>query len=219
MGLGVGALAGTAQPFFPRGGNQIDAVKEVGKAWAGDLVKDLQTPLFTNKQSGLPHDSEMFGESSDVTTCQRSEIIHAEFTLKKSLHDKQACGVSHGFDHDGARRGACRQELSMKGHYLAIVPNSGSETRGDLPSEIFLKSQGDFSRCGESRSGRECSRPLQKKNNMKTLIKAGALLALIVGLGIASTNAQNTCKSCQGCAKSCSSCKGCVDGKCTSCCK
>jgi predicted secreted protein len=55
---------------------------------------------------------------------------------------------------------------------------------------------------------------------MKTLIKAGAMLALIAGLGLATAMAaDNACKSCQGCSKSCSSCAKCSDGKCSSCCK
>ena len=55
---------------------------------------------------------------------------------------------------------------------------------------------------------------------MKTLIKAGAMLAVIAGLGLATTMAaESACKSCNGCAKSCSSCQKCSDGKCSSCCK
>jgi len=54
---------------------------------------------------------------------------------------------------------------------------------------------------------------------MKTLIKTGAMIALIAGFGIATTFAAEACKSCQGCAKSCSSCTKCSDGKCSSCCK
>jgi hypothetical protein len=54
---------------------------------------------------------------------------------------------------------------------------------------------------------------------MKTLIKAGAMLALIAGLGLATVSAADSCKACNGCAKSCSSCVKCSDGKCASCCK
>ncbi len=58
------------------------------------------------------------------------------------------------------------------------------------------------------------------KEHMKTLIKAGTMLAIIAGLGLATAvAAESTCKSCNGCAKSCSSCQKCSDGKCSSCCK
>jgi hypothetical protein len=57
---------------------------------------------------------------------------------------------------------------------------------------------------------------------MKTLIKAGAMLAIIAGLGLASTyaaDAASACKSCKGCTQSCGSCQKCSGGNCTSCCK
>jgi hypothetical protein len=64
------------------------------------------------------------------------------------------------------------------------------------------------------------SAPKHKTNrHMKTLIKAGAMLALIAGLGLATVSAAESCKACKGCAKSCSSCVKCSDGKCASCCK
>jgi len=51
---------------------------------------------------------------------------------------------------------------------------------------------------------------------MKNLIKAGAMLAIIAGLGVASIYAaDSSCKSCQGCAKSCSSCQKCSGGNCS----
>jgi hypothetical protein len=53
---------------------------------------------------------------------------------------------------------------------------------------------------------------------MKTLIKAGAMLAIIAGLGLGSAMAaDSSCKQC--CKTSCSSCAKCADGKCSSCCK
>jgi hypothetical protein len=63
-------------------------------------------------------------------------------------------------------------------------------------------------------------RPKHKQHNtMKTLIKVGAMTALIVGLGLATSYAASACKSCQGCAKSCSSCQKCSGGNCSECCK
>ena len=53
---------------------------------------------------------------------------------------------------------------------------------------------------------------------MKTLIKAGAMLAVIAGLGLATAlAAESSCKSC--CKTTCSSCKNCSGGNCSSCCK
>jgi len=81
-------------------------------------------------------------------------------------------------------------------------------------------SRGDFSMCGELLLEREWF-PLSTKHttHMKTLIKAGAMLALIAGLGLATVSAAESCKACKGCAKSCNSCVKCSDGKCASCCK
>lgn len=56
------------------------------------------------------------------------------------------------------------------------------------------------------------------KEHMKTLIKAGAMLAIIAGLGLATASAaESACAKC--CKTSCSSCQKCSDGKCASCCK
>jgi len=53
---------------------------------------------------------------------------------------------------------------------------------------------------------------------MKNLIKAGALLAIIAGFGLATaTAAEGACAKC--CKTSCSACAKCADGKCASCCK
>jgi len=53
---------------------------------------------------------------------------------------------------------------------------------------------------------------------MKTLIKAGAMLAIIAGFGLANaTAAESSCSKC--CKTSCNSCAKCADGKCASCCK
>jgi hypothetical protein len=53
---------------------------------------------------------------------------------------------------------------------------------------------------------------------MKTLIKAGAMLSIIAGLGLGSAMAaDSSCKQC--CKTSCTSCAKCADGKCSSCCK
>ena len=53
--------------------------------------------------------------------------------------------------------------------------------------------------------------------SLSTLLKAGALFALVAGFGIATVSASDACKSC--CKTSCSSCKKCADGKCADCCK
>ena len=56
------------------------------------------------------------------------------------------------------------------------------------------------------------------QHTMKTLIKAGALLAVIAGLGLAAaTAAEGVCGKC--CKSTCSACAKCTDGKCGSCCK
>ena len=53
---------------------------------------------------------------------------------------------------------------------------------------------------------------------MKNLIKAGTLLAIIAGFGLATaTAAEGACAKC--CKSSCSACAKCADGKCASCCK
>jgi hypothetical protein len=53
---------------------------------------------------------------------------------------------------------------------------------------------------------------------MKTWIKAGAMLAIIAGLGLATaTAAEGACTKC--CKTDCSACAKCSDGKCASCCK
>jgi hypothetical protein len=58
------------------------------------------------------------------------------------------------------------------------------------------------------------------EHTMKTLIKAGTMLAIIAGLGLASTYAADASSACSKCCKtSCSACTKCVDGKCASCCK
>jgi hypothetical protein len=62
--------------------------------------------------------------------------------------------------------------------------------------------------------------PNHTKKRMKsitTLIKAGALLAVIAGFGLATALASDACNSC--CKTSCSSCAKCADGKCSTCCK
>jgi len=58
------------------------------------------------------------------------------------------------------------------------------------------------------------------KEHMKTLIKAGAMLAIIAGFGLATaTAATATDSACAKCCKTgCSSCAKCSDGKCASCC-
>ena len=56
------------------------------------------------------------------------------------------------------------------------------------------------------------------EENMKTLIKAGAMLAIIAGFGLATaTAAEGACAKC--CKTDCSACAKCSDGKCASCCK
>lgn len=58
----------------------------------------------------------------------------------------------------------------------------------------------------------------KQNRNMKTLIKAGAMLAIIAGLGLATaTAAESACKSC--CKTTCSSCEKCKGVSCSSCCK
>jgi len=53
---------------------------------------------------------------------------------------------------------------------------------------------------------------------MKTLIRAGAMLAIIAGIGLATASAsEGVCAKC--CKDSCSSCTKCSDGKCGDCCK
>ena len=53
---------------------------------------------------------------------------------------------------------------------------------------------------------------------MKTLIKAGAMLAIIAGFGLATASAADgSCAKC--CKNTCSACAKCADGKCASCCK
>jgi hypothetical protein len=97
-----------------------------------------------------------------------------------------------------------------------------SECRHDrfAPAKII---RGDLVPCGELLVEREYlllkTKHTTQNRKMKTLIKTGALLALIAGLGIATTFASDACKSCQSCAKSCGSCAKCSDGKCSSCCK
>ena len=57
-------------------------------------------------------------------------------------------------------------------------------------------------------------------NTLHTLIKAGALLALVAGFGLSSAMAADNAKTCKSCCKtSCSSCAKCADGKCADCCK
>jgi|GEM_PF-1658197 len=80
---------------------------------------------------------------------------------------------------------------------------------------------GDFLQSGESPCGtgnQSCDEPYQKKmKSITTLIKAGALLAVIAGFGFATASASDACNSC--CKTSCSSCAKCTDGKCSTCCK
>jgi len=57
----------------------------------------------------------------------------------------------------------------------------------------------------------------KRMKSITTLIKAGALLAVIAGFGLATASAADACKSC--CKTSCSSCAKCADGKCSTCCK
>lgn len=53
-----------------------------------------------------------------------------------------------------------------------------------------------------------------------TLIKAGALLAIVAGFSLSSAMAADNAKACKSCCKtSCSSCAKCADGKCGDCCK
>ena len=53
---------------------------------------------------------------------------------------------------------------------------------------------------------------------MKTLIKAGAMLAIIAGFGLATAlAAEGACGKC--CKTTCNACTKCTDGKCASCCK
>jgi len=95
-----------------------------------------------------------------------------------------------------------------------------------MPQDRFWSrknNSGDLAPCGELLVEREYllleTKHTKRHRKMKTLIKTGALLALIAGLGIATTFAAEACKSCQSCAKSCGSCAKCSDGKCSSCCK
>jgi hypothetical protein len=57
----------------------------------------------------------------------------------------------------------------------------------------------------------------KRMKSITTLIKAGALLAVFAGFGLATASAADACKSC--CKTSCSSCAKCADGKCSTCCK
>lgn len=54
---------------------------------------------------------------------------------------------------------------------------------------------------------------------MKTLIKAGAMLAIIAGLGLATATAADSAACAKCCKGKCSACAKCSDGKCGSCCK
>ena len=57
-------------------------------------------------------------------------------------------------------------------------------------------------------------------NTLHTLIKAGALLAIIAGFGLSSAIAADNAKACKSCCKtSCSSCAKCADCCKASCCK
>ena len=55
---------------------------------------------------------------------------------------------------------------------------------------------------------------------LNTLIKAGAMLAIVACFGLATAMAADSAKSCKSCCKTtCSSCQKCAGGNCSSCCK
>jgi len=55
---------------------------------------------------------------------------------------------------------------------------------------------------------------------LNTLIKTGAMLAIVAGFGLATAMAADNAKSCKSCCKTtCPSCQKCSSGTCSSCCK
>ncbi len=55
---------------------------------------------------------------------------------------------------------------------------------------------------------------------LNTLIKTGAMLAIVAGFALTTAMAADSAKSCKSCCKTtCSSCQKCSSGICSSCCK
>jgi hypothetical protein len=101
----VGSVsAGTAKPCITRVGNEIDAAEELGETGAGNLVKNLDPPFFTDKKPSIFHDGKMFGKRGDIASSHHGEFGHAMFPMHEGFHDKQSRGVGHRLDNGGTGR-------------------------------------------------------------------------------------------------------------------
>lgn len=78
-------------------GDQINTAEKLCEAGAGDLIKDLEAPFLTDKETGTFHDGEMLGECRDITSCQIREIVDTQLPFHQGLHDQKPCRVGHRF--------------------------------------------------------------------------------------------------------------------------